>query len=49
MDQIVRISQEGEIVEGQTNIIENTTKFLEIPRKETTVSLEEVEEEKFQT
>ena len=45
VEQIVGSPQEGEIVEDQTNIIKNTTSFLEIPRKETTVSLKEVEEE----
>ena len=48
MDQIVGSPQEGGIVEEQTNIIKNTTSFLEIPREETIVSLEKVEEEKVQ-
>ena len=39
VDQIVGSSQEGEIVEEQMNIVANTTSFLEIPRKETTISL----------
>ena len=49
MDQIVGSPGEGGIVEEQTDIIENTTSFLEIPRKETIVSLKEIEEEKVQT
>ena len=44
MDQIVGSPQEGGTVVEQTNIIENTTSFLEIPREETIVSLEKVEE-----
>ena len=34
------------MVVEQTNIIENTASFLEIPREETIVSFEKVEEEK---
>ena len=49
MEQIVGSAQAGEIVEDQTNMIKNTTSFLEIPREETTISLKEVEEEKVQT
>ena len=48
MDQIVGSPQEGGTVVEQTNITENTTRFLEIPREETIVSLEKVEEEKVQ-
>ena len=48
MDQIVGSPQEGGTVVEQINIIENTTSFLEIPREETIVSLEKVEEEKVQ-
>ena len=48
VDQIVGSPQEGGTIVEQTNITENTTSFLEIPREETIVSLEGVEEEKVQ-
>ena len=48
MDRIVGSSQEGGTAVEQTNIIENTTSFLEIPREEAIVLLEKVEGEKVQ-
>ena len=48
VDWIVGSPQESGKVVEQINIIENTTSFLEIPKEESIVSLEKVEEEKAQ-
>ena len=48
VDGIVGSPQKGRTIVEQTNMIENTTSFLEIPREEAIVSLEKVQEEKIQ-
>lgn len=49
IEMVIESPQGNEIVEDQTNILKRTTSFLEIPREETIVSLEEVEKKKVQT